>query len=94
MAKERYKECLSKYRYRKFAQAIAHEDKKSPLETFNPADLIIEPSYKGPHLPQNEDGEYYVTEEFMKSLIETYKKEGKLHRKYAMVVCRLYNTSY
>ncbi|KAM3174521.1 hypothetical protein ACTXT7_010378 [Hymenolepis weldensis] len=87
-AKERYKECLNKYRYRKFAQAIAHEDKKSPLETFNPTDVIIEPSYKGPHLPQNGAGEYVVTREFMNTLIDTYKKEGKLHRKYAMVMIR------
>lgn len=92
-AKARYKECLSKYRYRQFAQAISHEDKKSPLETYNPADVIIEPSYKGPHLPQNADGEYIVTQEFMKSLIETYKSEGKLHKKYALLVsnhCTLY----
>lgn len=43
--------------------------------------LGIENDYKGPQL---EDGK--VTLEFMESLMELYKNEGKLHRKYAYKV--------
>lgn len=43
----------------------------------------IENEYTGPEL---EDGK--VTLAFMKDLMELYKKQGKLHRKYAYKVCR------
>lgn len=41
----------------------------------------IEDEYKGPEL---EDGK--ITLKFMKDLMELYKKQGKLHRKYAYKV--------
>lgn len=47
--------------------------------------VAIENEYKGPEL---EDGK--VTLKFMKELMELYKKEGKLHRKYAYKVCIFY----
>lgn len=46
-------------------------------ETF----LAIENDYVGPEL---EDGK--VTLQFMKDLMELYKNQGKLHRKYAYKV--------
>ncbi len=66
--------------------AIKDEEKKSPLETFDPSQVSVESSYSGPHLPQDGDGNYMVTFEFMKELLETFKNEGKLHRRYALVV--------
>ena len=75
---------------RLFAQAISEEERKSPLETYDPSQVVIDSSYTGPHLPQNEDGDYFLTLDFMKSLIETFKAQGKLHRKYAMIVCFLH----
>lgn len=71
---------------RAFAQAISHEERRSPLETYDPSQVVIESSYNGPHLPQDGEGNYIVTVEFMNALIETFKAQGKLHRKYAMVV--------
>jgi serine/threonine-protein phosphatase 5 len=48
---------------------------------------VIEDEYNGPKL---EDGK--VTLEFMQHLMQTYKEQGKLHRKYAYkVVCSLYS---
>lgn len=44
--------------------------------------LAIEDEYNGPVL---ENGK--VTENFMKKLLETYKGQGKLHKKYAYQVC-------
>lgn len=43
--------------------------------------LAIEDEYNGPAL---EDGK--VTEKFMTDLMESYKNQGKLHRKYAYKV--------
>ena len=43
--------------------------------------LAIESDYTGPCL---QDGK--VTLDFMKELMETYKQQGKLHRKYAYQV--------
>lgn len=43
--------------------------------------LAIENEYKGPNL---EDGK--VTVQFMLDLMELYKNQGKLHRKYAYKV--------
>ncbi|EUB61432.1 Serine/threonine-protein phosphatase 5 [Echinococcus granulosus] len=85
-------ECFRKARMRAFAQAISHEERRSPLETYDPSQVVVESSYNGPHLPQDEEGNYTVTVEFMNALIETFKAQGKLHRKYAMVlVCKFYN---
>ena len=86
-AREKYSECKKKERLRLFAKAISQEERKSPLETYDPSQTAIDSSYNGPHLAQDEDGNYFVTLDFMKSLIETYKSQGKLHRKYAMIVC-------
>lgn len=44
-------------------------------------ELALEGDYAGPTL---EDGK--ITLEFMKELMETYKQQGKLHRKYAYKV--------
>ena len=48
---------------------------------FSPYCSALEGDYTGPTL---EDGK--ITLQFMKELMETYKKQGKLHRKYAYKV--------
>uniref|UniRef100_A0A1B6CFM8 protein-serine/threonine phosphatase n=1 Tax=Clastoptera arizonana TaxID=38151 RepID=A0A1B6CFM8_9HEMI len=52
--------------------------KKSISDTIDFESMTIEDEYIGPAL---EDGK--VTLEFMQKLMETYKEQGKLHRKYA-----------
>ncbi|VDD75518.1 unnamed protein product [Mesocestoides corti] len=87
-ARKKYIECLKQARLRAFARAIAHDEKKSPLETFDPSQVSIDSSYTGPHMSQDEDGTYVVTIDFMKQLLETFKAQKKLHRKYAMILIR------
>ncbi|KAA0184377.1 Serine/threonine-protein phosphatase [Fasciolopsis buskii] len=81
-------ECQKIYRRRLFEQAIAVEEKASALETFDPSSVTVEPSYDGPHLEVDESGKYSVTESFMLALMEHYKAQKKLHRKYAIIILR------
>ena len=46
----------------------------------NLKNLDVEESYKGPYL------EVDISKEFMENLIDLYKKQGKLHAKYAYKV--------
>ncbi|XP_066995119.1 serine/threonine-protein phosphatase 5 [Anabrus simplex] len=80
-AKIKFTECSKIVRQMAFERAIAVDDTKKSVAEAISADLenmVIESDYAGPMLV---DGT--VTLEFMLSLMETYKAEGKLHRKYA-----------
>nr|CAD7407836.1 unnamed protein product [Timema poppensis] len=78
-AKAKYMECNKIVKKIAFEKAIAVDDcKKSIADSINLENMVIEDEYLGPKL---EDGK--VTEQFMKDLMESYKKQGKLHRKYA-----------
>lgn len=78
-AKLKFTECSKIVRKLAFEKAIAVDDtKKNIADTINLDAMTIENEYKGPEL---EDGK--VTLEFMKELMQLYKKQGKLHRKYA-----------
>ncbi|KAL7060259.1 hypothetical protein AAHC03_09312 [Spirometra sp. Aus1] len=87
-ARQKYDECFKRQRLRAFAKAIASEEKPSPLEKFDPSSVCIEPSYAGPHLEQKDDGTYTVTQKFMAELLDTFKAQKKLHRRYAMVMIK------
>ncbi|TPP59276.1 Serine/threonine-protein phosphatase [Fasciola gigantica] len=82
------KECQKIYRRRLFEKAIAVEEKASALESFDPSTVSVESSYDGPHLEVGESGNFCVTESFMLALMEHYKAQKKLHRKYALVILR------
>ncbi|CAG9860015.1 unnamed protein product [Phyllotreta striolata] len=78
-AKTKYTECNKIVKKLAFERAIAVEDNmKNIADTINIDAMTIENEYSGPEL---EDGK--VTLKFMKDLMELYKKQGKLHRKYA-----------
>ncbi|XP_044731006.1 serine/threonine-protein phosphatase 5 [Chrysoperla carnea] len=78
-AKSKYTECNKIVKKIAFEKAISVEEtKRSVAESINLDAMTIEDEYKGPEL---EDGK--VTLKFMKELMETYKNQGKLHRKYA-----------
>lgn len=77
-AKDRYMECRKMVKVSAFNKAISVEDKKNIADTINLEDMAIEDEYTGPKL---DDGK--VTLEFMKDLIEWYRNQNKLHRKYA-----------
>lgn len=80
-AKAKLKECSKIVHRMAFERAIAIEDKaqKSVIATINLDSMEIESDYTGPRLP--EDGQ--VTLDFMTEIIESFKRQKKLHRKYA-----------
>lgn len=63
-----------------FLQAIAVDDPKSIAESIDLNSFEVESSYKGPRLDED------ITLEFMLELIHFFKKQGKLHVKYAYKV--------
>ncbi|XP_050294825.1 serine/threonine-protein phosphatase 5 [Anthonomus grandis grandis] len=78
-AKLKYNECNKIVKKIAFEKAISVDDKKKNIaDTINLDAMTIENEYTGPEL---EDGK--VTLKFMKELMELYKNEGKLHRKFA-----------
>ncbi|VDQ10923.1 unnamed protein product [Trichobilharzia regenti] len=85
-AREKLTECQKIIRRKAFEKAIAVEDQPSPLESFDPTTITVEAGYDGPHLEQDNKGKYTVTESFMLALMEHYKSQKVLHRKYAMIV--------
>ncbi|CAG9534798.1 unnamed protein product [Cercopithifilaria johnstoni] len=77
-AKQKYDECQKLMRKIAFEKAISVDhDKRSIAESINIDAIEVEATYDGPVLEDD------ITLEFMKQLIETFKAEKKLHRKYA-----------
>jgi len=79
-AKAKYTECNKIVKRLAFEKAIAVDKvEKSLAEMFRDLESIaIEDDYRGPHL---EDGK--VTVKFMQALLDWYRDQKKLHRKYA-----------
>ncbi|MCP9262459.1 Serine/threonine-protein phosphatase 5 [Dirofilaria immitis] len=77
-AKQKYDECQKLMRKIAFEKAISVDHDKRSIGDFINIDAIeVEATYEGPVLEND------VTLEFMKQLIETFKAEKKLHKKYA-----------
>lgn len=87
-ARAKYTACQKIYLRRSFEKAIFVEEKAPVLESFDPSSVTVEPGYEGPHLDLDETGKYAVTESFMLALMEHYKSQKKLHRKYAMIILK------
>ncbi|MCL4134395.1 UNVERIFIED_CONTAM: hypothetical protein GTU68_055796, partial [Idotea baltica] len=78
-AKLKYTECQKVVKIMLFQKAIAVDDEKKPVsESINIQEMEIEDDYSGPRL---EDGK--VTETFMLALMEHYKAQKKLHKRFA-----------
>ncbi|KAH8850962.1 Serine/threonine-protein phosphatase 5 [Schistosoma japonicum] len=88
MAREKLTECRKIIRRKAFEKAIAIEDQPSPLESFDVSTITVESSYDGPHLEQDGSGKYFVTESFMLALMEYYKSQKVLHKKYALIIMK------
>ena len=81
-AKLKFNECSKIVRQQAFEKAIAVDTvKKCVSDSINIDSMAVESSYTGPHLV---DGK--VTLEFMQELMQAYKEQKKLHRKYAFKV--------
>jgi len=78
-AKIKCSECNKIVRKLAFERAIAVDDsKKSIADSINIDSIVVEANYTGPTLP---DGN--ITASFMEELMEWYKSQKILHRKYA-----------
>ncbi|KAJ8674519.1 hypothetical protein QAD02_005781 [Eretmocerus hayati] len=78
-AKSKFLECSKIVKKLAFEKAISvEENKKSVADSINLEAMAIEDEYVGPKLEDDK-----VTIKFMHDLIEWYRKENKLHRKYA-----------
>ncbi|XP_053994568.1 serine/threonine-protein phosphatase 5 [Hylaeus anthracinus] len=78
-AMNKYTECSKILKKLAFEKAISvEESKKNIADTIDLEAMAIEDEYAGPKL---EDGR--VTLKFMQDLLEWYKMQNKLHRKYA-----------
>jgi serine/threonine-protein phosphatase 5 len=81
-AKLKFNECSKIVRQQAFERAIAVDTvKKSVSESINIDSMAVESTYTGPHLVNGR-----VTLEFMQELMDAYKDQKKLHRKYAFQV--------
>ncbi|XP_070180925.1 serine/threonine-protein phosphatase 5-like [Littorina saxatilis] len=77
-ASARYSECDKVVKRIAFERAIASEDTKCMADQINIDTMTIEDDYTGPKL---EDGK--VTDKFVKDLLQTFKEQKGLHKKYA-----------
>lgn len=77
------KECEKRIRENAFAKAIESESLRVRVsDTISVDSFSVDDSYAGPRI--QEDGK--VTREFIDSMIETFKKQGKLHIRYAVMI--------
>eukprot|EP01137_Pigoraptor_chileana_P027038 Opistho-2@9129 len=74
------KECEKIVKRIAFEKAIATEDKKTSIDPMEIEAMAVESDYDGPHLGEN------ITVEFVTGLLEHYRREKKLHRKYAFKI--------
>jgi len=78
-AKLKLIQCEKEIKRRAFEEAITVDDlHRSVVESLAIPEIQIEPSYDGPVL-----GEEGVTLDFIKTMMEAFKDQKKLHRKYA-----------
>ena len=55
-------------------------------QIIDPEAIIVEDSYKGPKLIKKEDGNFDFSIEFVLEVIEYFKNQKKLHRKYVIEI--------
>lgn len=97
-AKVKLNECQKIVRKIQFERAIAVEDNKSVVDCIDIDAMTIEDSYSGPKLsPPSGDSitddmspgaRIGITREFLIDLMEHYKSQKVLHRKYAYMILR------
>ncbi|KAI7870813.1 Serine/threonine-protein phosphatase-like protein 5 [Spinellus fusiger] len=80
--KSKLDECAKIVKRMDFERAIEHNDSSpSVADTLNPETIVVESSYDGPVLHNNT-----VSESFVKELVQHFKDQKKLHRKYAFMI--------
>lgn len=78
-ARKKLEECEKTVRRMQFEDAIAAEH-KDVFASMKPEDIVIEPSYQGLHMPTP------ITLDFVKNLMQQFKEQKKLHKKYVVMM--------
>lgn len=87
-AQDKFKKCQQVVRRQAFEKAIASDKPEAPTdseEVANADQIALEADYSGPRFSVVE-GEPQLSLDFVKQLLETYKAQKKLHRKFAIQV--------
>ncbi|KAI7844809.1 hypothetical protein COHA_001689 [Chlorella ohadii] len=69
-----------------FEKALALPDEKPVSEQIVLEDIIVEDSYDGPRMEADENGQLRVTLEFIKAMLQAFKEERLIHRRYAFEI--------
>ncbi|XP_071507898.1 serine/threonine-protein phosphatase 5-like [Diadema antillarum] len=80
-ARTKYTECNKLVKQMAFERAIRVDEKKSILDAINLDNMIIEDEYTGPALENDK-----VTKDFMVQLLDHFKNQKILHRRYAYTI--------
>lgn len=49
-------------------------------------DIVVESGYSGARMDTDDDGAFVVTQPFVTALVESFKGQGKLHRRFAFEI--------
>lgn len=84
-ARRRVKECEKAVRDEAFARAIEHPELHvNIVDTIpDPTEIVVDESYEGARLPDGGG----VTLEFVQRMMDDFKKQKSLHRRYAIQLC-------
>ena len=85
-AQDKYKKCKQVAFKQAFEKAIASDKPEAPTdaeEVANADNIALEPDYAGPRFEER-DGQPQLTLDFVKQLLDTFKAQKKLHRKFAI----------
>lgn len=77
-ARRKYAECAKSVKQAAFEKAIQSEYTKPVSETINIESINVPDTYTGPHLAST------ITYEFVMDLVDTFRNEKLIHRKYVM----------
>ncbi|KAL1932684.1 hypothetical protein VTP01DRAFT_8362 [Rhizomucor pusillus] len=83
-AKQKLDECQKIVKRIEFEKAIEHDDRTpSVADSLDPDDLTVEASYDGPKI---DDSTKQITKEFVQQMIQRFKDQKKIHKKYAFMI--------
>lgn len=77
----------------RFEAALAlPEDNTSAFDTIALDDIYVEDSYDGPRMEEDEEKGYRMTLDFVKSMMERYREQKQIHRRFSMqIIVEAYN---
>ncbi|KAL3142834.1 hypothetical protein ABBQ38_003127 [Trebouxia sp. C0009 RCD-2024] len=80
--------CEKEVKRMRFEEALATPDvpQTPPAETIDLASMTVEDSYDGPHLQGNLEEGYTVTPAFMQDMLQRFKDQKLIHRRYAFAI--------